>query len=72
LTFVSSFSRRFAEARVGDVVVDVLVDGVQRLAERRGCRGLAGGHERAQQPVVQLGVEDGEAGAVGVSTYRLV
>lgn len=58
-------SRGFGEAGAGDVVVDVLVDGPERGAQGRWCLGLVGGEQRAQQPVVQLGVEDRAADAVG-------
>ncbi len=37
------------------------VDGVQGLAKLQRCWWAVGGHERAQQPVVEFGVEDGEA-----------
>ena len=53
-------SRGFAEAGAGDAGVDVLVDDAQGLAELGWCLALAGGHERAEQPVVHLGVEDGQ------------
>jgi hypothetical protein len=43
----------------------VLADDVQGVPERWGCLCLVGGHERAEQPVVELGVEDGELDAVG-------
>jgi len=45
---VSSLSGRAAEPGTGDVVVDVPVDGVRRVAEFGGCLGLAGGQQRAE------------------------
>ena len=38
----------------------MLADDVQGLPEVWGCLCLVGGHEGAEQPVVELGVEDGE------------
>jgi len=46
----------------------MLVDGAQRGPEFSRGLGLVGGQERAQEPVVQLGVEDRDADAVGVRT----
>ena len=46
------------------VIVDVAGDGCQRGAELGGCLGLVRGSERDQEPVVDLGVEDGDADAV--------
>jgi hypothetical protein len=43
----------------------MLAQGVQGLPEFGWRLGLVGGHERAEQPVVELGVEDGELDAVG-------
>jgi hypothetical protein len=40
---------------VGDVTVDVLIDGAQGGPELGGCLGLVGGQQWAQEPVVQLG-----------------
>ena len=42
----------------------MLADDVEGLPELWGCLCLVGGHERAEQPVVELGVEDGELDAV--------
>src|SRR5690242_15910911 len=42
---LDKFSRGFAEAGAGDVVVDVLVDGAQGLAEGRGRLDLIGGQQ---------------------------
>ena len=53
------------DAGAGDVAVDVVVDGAQGGSEFGGCLGLVGGQERAQEPVVELGVEDRDFGAVG-------
>jgi hypothetical protein len=43
----------------------MLIQGVQRLPELWWCLWLVGCHEGAEQPVVELGVEDGELDAVG-------
>jgi hypothetical protein len=43
----------------------VPVQDAQGLAEFKGCLSLIGGHERAEQPAVELGLEDGEPDAVG-------
>jgi len=40
-------------------------DGRQRGAQVGGCLGLVRGGERDEQPVVDLGVEDGDPDAVG-------
>jgi hypothetical protein len=53
------------KAGTGRVVVDVAGDGGQRGAQVGGCLGLVGGGERDQQRAVELGVEDGDADAVG-------
>src|SRR5271169_2099117 len=50
---------------MGDVVLDVVVDGAQGVPELGGCLGLAGGQQGPQEPVVDLGVEDRGADAVG-------
>ena len=42
------------------MTIDVLAYNVQGLPELWGCLELVGGHERSEQPVVQLGVKDGE------------
>ena len=47
------------------MVIDVPADDVWGLPEFWGCLGLVGGRERAEQPVVGLGAEDGELDAVG-------
>jgi hypothetical protein len=52
---------------VGDVGAYVLVDGVQDGAESGWGLGLVGGQQWAQQPVVELGVEDGDLDPVGGS-----
>jgi hypothetical protein len=49
---------------VGEPVVDVLVDGVQGVAEGWWRLGLAGGEQGFEDAVVDLGVEDREAEAV--------
>ena len=59
------FSRGFAEAGAGDVVVDVLVDGAQGLPEGRGAWGWWAASRGPEQPVVQLGVEDSHLDAFG-------
>ena len=61
------FSRGRAEPGAGYVGADVLVDGAQSGAVFPVGPGLVGGQEWAQQPVVQLGVEDRDPGAVGGS-----
>jgi hypothetical protein len=38
----------------------VPIQGVQGLSQLGWCLWLVGGHERAEQPVVELGVEDSE------------
>jgi hypothetical protein len=63
---ISTFSRGTAEAGAGDVVVDVVVDDSQSGSEFGGCLGLIGGKEGAQEPVVEFGVENDDAGASGV------
>ena len=53
------------------VVVDVAGDGGERGAEGRWGLGLVGGGERDEEPVVDLGVEDGDADAVaGQEIFR--
>jgi hypothetical protein len=47
-------------------------DGRQRGAEFRRRLGLVRGGERDQEPVVDLGVEDGDADAVGVAPAESV
>jgi hypothetical protein len=66
-TFRSSFTRR-REARPVGVIIDMAGDGCQCAAELWWCLGLVRGSERDEQAVVDLGVEDGDADAVGVST----
>jgi hypothetical protein len=61
----------------GELVVDVVLDAGQRGAQRRWGLGLAGGEERGQDTVVDLGAGDGErepAGSevVGVGVGRRV
>jgi hypothetical protein len=48
-------------------VVDVVVDGAQRGAQVGWGLRLICGEEGVQDPVVDLGVEDRESEAVGVS-----
>jgi hypothetical protein len=60
---VSSFTRR-REARPAGVIIDMAGDGGQRGAEVRRRLGLIRGGQRDEQPVVDLGVEDGDADAV--------
>ena len=48
-----------------DPVVDVAVDGGQGALDLGWGRWLVGGDERAQEPVVDFGVEDGHALSVG-------
>jgi hypothetical protein len=43
---------------VGYVAADVLVDGAERGSEFGRSLGLVGGQQWAQEPVVDLGVED--------------
>lgn len=50
---------------VVEVCVDVLVDGLQRLAERDWCRRCVCRDEWSQDPVVNLCVEDRDALPVG-------
>jgi hypothetical protein len=45
------------------------VDGAQGIAERGRGLGLVTGHQRAQEPVMHLGVEDREAQAIGGEGY---
>jgi hypothetical protein len=47
-------------ASVGEPAVDVLVDGVQGVAEGWWRLGLAGGEQGLKDAVVDLGVEDGD------------
>jgi hypothetical protein len=54
------FSLGFPGAGAADVVIEVLADYVQGLLQFGWRLGLVGSHERAEQPVVELGVEDGE------------
>jgi hypothetical protein len=53
------------EAGPVGVVVDVAGDGRQRGAEYWWCLGLVLGGEQDEEPVADLGVEDGDADAVG-------
>ena len=53
------------EACPGDVVIDVVVEGAECLSELEGCLRLVGGGQRNEQSVVDLGVGDGDADAVG-------
>jgi hypothetical protein len=46
---------------LGDVVGNVLVDGVECGAEVEWCLGLAGGEQWGQDAVADFGVEDREA-----------
>jgi hypothetical protein len=64
-------SGRLREAGAVDVAVDVAGDGLQGSPEFGWRLGLVGGNQRDQEPVVELGVEDGDANAVRASTYRL-
>ena len=48
-----------------DAVVDVAVDRGQRATELGWCWGFVGSDERANEPVVDLGVEDRHALSVG-------
>jgi phenylacetate-CoA ligase len=57
-------SRGAGKARPVGVIIDVTGDGRQRGAEFGRCLGLVRGGERDEQPVVDLGVEDGDADAV--------
>jgi hypothetical protein len=50
---------------VSQTFIDVLVEGVQRGAEFGWRLGLVGGEERAQDAVVDLGVEECETEPVG-------
>ncbi len=50
------FSRGLAEAGAGYACTDVLVDGALGGAEFGRGLGLVGGQQRAQEPVVQLGL----------------
>jgi hypothetical protein len=59
------FSSRGLEPRSGDVVLDVAVDHGQRLAQSWWGLRLVGGGEGSEQAVVELGVEDCRALAVG-------
>jgi hypothetical protein len=52
------------EPGAGDVVLDVGVDSAQGCAEFGWGLGLVGGQQGAQEPVVELGVEDRGAQAV--------
>src|SRR5262245_38896633 len=52
------------DAGPGDVLGGELVEGVQGCGEFGGCVGPVGCHERAQDVVVDLGVEAGEQQAV--------
>jgi hypothetical protein len=53
-----------AHAGVLDVVVDLVVDDAQGLAELGWGWWLVGGQQGAEQPVVELGVEDRHPEAV--------
>jgi hypothetical protein len=48
----------------GDAQGNLVIDGAQGIPECSRGLGLVTGHERAQQPVMHLGVEDREAQAV--------
>ena len=61
-----SFSDCSGHSGVGEAFVDVMFDGAECSAELGWSLGLAGREERAQDPVVDLGAEDGESQAVGV------
>src|SRR2546421_2033790 len=49
----------------GDAAGDLTIDDAKGGAERGRSLGLVARHERAQDPVVDLGVEDREPQAVG-------
>jgi hypothetical protein len=52
---------------VGEALVDCVLDGAERGAQFGWRVGLtAGGEQRSEDPVVDLGVEDREPDAVGV------
>jgi len=59
------FSGGAGQAGAGGVVVDVAGDGGERGAEFWWGLGLVGGGERDEEPVVDLGVEDGDPDAIG-------
>jgi hypothetical protein len=58
------FSGGAGQAGAGGVVVDVAGDRGERGPQFWWGLGLVGGGERDQQPVIDLGVEDGDADAV--------
>ena len=57
-------TRRRERRRPAGVIIDVAGDGRQRGAESGWRLGLDRGGERDEQPIVDLGVEDGDADAV--------
>jgi hypothetical protein len=61
-------SRGAAEPGVGGVGIDVAVEHLKGRSELWWGLGLVGGQQRAEQPVVDLGVEHRNPQAVGVST----
>jgi hypothetical protein len=50
---------------MGGVGVDVAGDGGQGCSELGWCLGLVGSSERNERPVMDLGLEDGDADALG-------
>ena len=64
LDFVTSF-RRGSEPGVGDVVAEDALDSGECVAKFDRCRGLVYLEERPEQSCVELGIEDGDADALG-------